>query len=285
MSGIPTSPGAIVADLLFRRNAEPKMTFLVLEGPDDSRFWRSHICSSCAPRPAQGKPNLVEVMRRLEHRNIPGVIAVADEDCDSLLASDPPPPNTVFTDGPDLEGMLMMGPGLEKVLAELGEPERIARFDSRTGTNVRAHLFARGRAWGALRLLNRVRAAGVKFDRLAHSRFVDERTWEADVSGLLDEACKMGLCADRAQLDSALDTLPLVPDHRICQGHDLVAILAIGLHQVLGDNKASMVGDAGVASLLRAGTDRAYLRGTSTWADIQVWQGINAPFTVLRPDP
>lgn len=251
-------------------------SFMVVEGPDDHRFWKNFVVAGdCEMVLAHGRPNLLSAMSLLAERAFSGVVAVADDDHDSLRGVLVPAPNTVVTDGTDLEAMLLMGPALDRVLSELGDEAKVTRLERRTGRPVREQLFEKAVAWGRLRALARHGEDAIDFSALRPPRFLDPVTWDLDEDALIKAACAAGLAGDEEALHARLATAPGGPPHRVAQGHDLVRILVAGLRGPLGDRKTSEVGEQRVAQLLRVGTADAFLETTSTWADLGAWEAVH----------
>lgn len=74
--------------------------------------------------------------------------------------------------------------------------------------------------------------------------------------------------------------LPAVDPWLACQGHDLIAILAIGLDKggALGSTRP---GNKVIASTLRASLDSAHWLASRLATEIRGWEATNAPFKVL----
>jgi hypothetical protein len=67
----------------------------------------------------------------------------------------------------------------------------------------------------------------------------------------------------------------------VCCGHDLVAILALGLRRALGTNDAGQVRAELIERSLRLAYEAEYFRGTQLYAAIRVWEERNLPYRVL----
>jgi hypothetical protein len=280
----PKSPGEIEAEVLMTRTVH-KGSFLLVEGPDDLKFWRPRILDGkCELVDTQGKPNLLGAVGRLDTRGFTGMLGVIDDDGDSL--DDDwrcPSRNLVVTDARDIECMLLRSPALERgVLAELGNPEKIDRFQQQSGVSVRERLLENGLAFGRLRWLSKRQGWGLDFGKLKPERepFLSRETWRVDETVLLREAASLQGAASADDLRALLDALPPADPWCVCQGHDLVEILRLGLLKVLGDLKPSHGKDQ-VASLLRAAFHDAHLAATRLCADVRGWEHANVPYRVL----
>jgi hypothetical protein len=79
-------------------------------------------------------------------------------------------------------------------------------------------------------------------------------------------------------LEAELDALPRngVDPWSICNGHDVVCILAIALKGPLGAKK-KFPQESAVGMALRLAVDTAHLGGLRMWTDLQAWDRSNAP--------
>lgn len=257
-------------------------SFLVVEGEDDSRFWRTRADgTACEIVIGGGKPAVVEGIRRLDRRAFRGALGVVDADFDRADARPLDSHNLVTTHDHDLETVLLRTSALDRILVEHGEPAKIARFEAEAGMSVRDALFARALPFGRLRWLSRREELALPLADLSHRRFVGEHPWHVDESALLQfaaENCRRAAETLRAQLHA----LPCCEPWSLCQGHDLVKILVIGLRKALGSLKPQ-VGHDTIAALLRAGAQEHELAHTHLWRGVRTWERANAPFRVLPP--
>ncbi len=186
-----------------------------------------------------------------------------------------------------LESMLLRSPALDKVLAELGSPEKIERFETKQGTTVRKHLALLARPLGALRYVSERDDLGLRFRDVTFSRFVDR-----ELSGL-DHAELVRTVKNKSQLanldeDRLLTELePIATDRRISSwdlsnGHDMVRILALGLRKAFGSRREGEVSAEVLERDLRLAYEREYFKASRLCAEIQGWERRNPAYTVLR---
>ncbi|MCY4376939.1 MAG: DUF4435 domain-containing protein [Spirochaetaceae bacterium] len=185
--------------------------------------------------------------------------------------------NLLYTDAHDLECLLCRSSALDKVLAEHGDPRKIRRFERR-GMDVRTGLLERALVFGRLRLAALLARPAVEL-QMRVQRFVDEKTWTVDREMLIQQVMSNSP-RDADAITARLGKLPEVDPWHVVRGHDMIAILCIGLRRVLGNLPASKgIGD--VAGLLRAGMSPEDLRDTGLWTSMQAWQAANRPYVVL----
>ena len=276
----------VVNEVLFKRNDNPSHSFLLVEGSDDGKFWRNHIDEQ-APRPINmvGKGDVVKAIRHLDGLDFRGALAVVDLDFDTPEALAILSSNLVHTPGCDLEGMLLQTRALDAILVELGDTEKITRFVARAGQDVRSALVMRALPFGLVRLANERHDLGLDLGKLGPARFLDERTWEVD-HARLRAACEeaAALLRPKAGLEweALLDEARVDDPWRVCQGHDLLKILAVGLRHVLGNQKVATCGEDRLATILRPCQSTAELEPTPLFRDVRAWEARTSPFRVLR---
>lgn len=231
VTGIAKSPGVILAEITMTRT-NYRGAFVLVEGDDDSRFWRARLP---APRArvviCMGRTNLLDVAgRTLVMRDIVGIY---DKDLDALFGLRHHPTKLAATDENDLELTLLQSPALGRVLDELADGARLASFELQAGASVIEHLQATSYEFGCLRYLNRLRSWGVCFDELSPYRFVSRQTWQLDRTGLQAAFCALaGITA--GTLQGELVNCPQRQVWNLSQGHDTLRILAQGLKCVIG---------------------------------------------------
>lgn len=142
-------------------------------------------------------------------------------------------------------------------------------------------MLARGMPFGRLRWLDSINNWSLDFRRLRPERFTCTANWHVDEPQLVVVACQIGCPLDGAELASRLAALPDQDPYWVCQGHDLVRLLVIGLRRVLGDLKTSL-GHDHVAALLRQSMEHSELLSTQSSVDIRAWERSNPPYRVLR---
>ena len=270
------SPGTLVAEIKMLRSSHDG-AFLIVEGKDDLRFWRPRRHSGCDLIDGEGKPNVVGAVGRLDAARFGGALGVVDSDFELLTGGRSESSNLLYTDAHDLECLLCRSSALDKVLTEHGDVSRIRRFES-AGIDVRAALLERALVFGRLRFAALLARPAVEL-QVKVQRFVDEDTWTVDDGTLIRQAVPDSP-HDAHAIMRRLGQLPQVDPWHVVRGHDMIAILRIGLRRVLGDLRTS-IGVNDIARLLRASMSPEDLRDTGLWADLRAWEAANRPYAVL----
>ena len=274
----------IAAEIIERRT-QHSGSFLLVEGSSDDKFWREHVSHpNCLIRPAGGKPGVQVAIKRLDSIGFKGVLGVIDDDCDSLENRRLPSVNLVATDTRDLECLLLRTQLLEKMVFELGDHEKIATFEKQAGLSVRERLLENGLVFGRLRWLSKRMDWQLfdtsKPDDLKPEAFMDRDNWQVDKEKIVHKVASKLRMDDTGELCNLLDSLPAADPWQICQGHDLLKILRMGLQTALGDLKSAYTHED-LAAHLRLAFHDTHLAATRLYQNIRVWERANAPYQVL----
>src|SRR6267154_312432 len=107
-------------------------TFLLVEGPDDGRFYRRFTDPKhCHISIGFNKENVIRAIDVLDAAGAKGVLGVVDSDFDALDGKELPSANLVRGDCHDVETLLVRSPALETVLHEFASPEKLVRFEAK----------------------------------------------------------------------------------------------------------------------------------------------------------
>lgn len=272
------NPGTLVAEVKMMRT-QSDCAVLVVEGSDDLAFWRAHKVDECEAVMAEGKPNAIGCMVRLEAEAVHGVLAVVDADYDVLMGAEMEAANVLMTDAHDLECMLCRAPALDRVVGEFGTAEKTRGLDVRSALLERGLVFGRVR-WALARLEQGAEEV-IELPRVAPllQQVVDRETWTVDDDRL--RAGVQGELGEDTDLSDAIAKLPDADPWHVVHGHDMVALLRMGLLRVLGDMQSTQ-SDADIARALRLTMSWEDLLATPLVAAIQAWEKANPPYVVLR---
>lgn len=272
--------GVVATEVIMTRQLHSG-SFLIVEGENDYKFWSPRVASGqCELVIGNGKPNVEGAIARLDMSRFRGALGVVDDDFDALKRRSRTSPNLIGTDTHDLECTLIRSPALERVLAEFGSAAKIRELEDRECHSIRDALLERGLEFGRLRWVAQRRGWEIPFDKLGPERFLQRETWLVLRNELHDAAVETGAVPSTGDLRAALETLPVADPWLVCQGHDLVSILRIGLMRILGSLKPSTGVDV-IAAMLRGAFDDQQLHGGHLGAAIRGWEQANTPYLVL----
>jgi hypothetical protein len=261
-------------------------TFLLVEGTSDKVFYERFIDKiACQVVIMAGKPSskfkAIAVLDILDRSNFHGVLAIVDADFDRLEDSVYESMNLLRTDTHDLETMLIDSPALDKVVAEFGSEEKIAKLK----LDVRTSLVEAGISIGYLRWISQCDRLNLTFSDLKFSKFIDEKNLQMNELDLIQEVKNksqaFSLNTEDLQQRIADENNKGFNPWQVCCGHDLVEILALGLRKTIG---TMSVDSDSLERSLRLAYEEVYFQKTQLWANIRQWESNHQPFQVLAQD-
>lgn len=242
------TPGIILAEIRMMSATFKGIHFLV-EGDDDSKFWKPRVSSSSVSIVnCEGKSNLLGASALIQRAGLTSIAGVYDPDFERLFGVTHHPTILTPTDHNDLELTLIASEALTTLLHEFGDLDQIEDFERTHGLTVAKHLELTSRQFGQLRYLSGVLGHRVDFDRLSPYRFVSPDTWELDRAALVSEYALLSSLSV-GQLEVLIQsTCPQASNWCLSQGHDTVRILAQGLRRRIGRKQMN---EQDVARVLR----------------------------------
>jgi Protein of unknown function (DUF4435) len=242
--------------------------FLLVEGSSDKAFYERFVDKSiCEFVIMLGKNRVIAVLGILDESSFQGVVAIVDADFDRLEPSPYHSPNLLRTDTHDLETMLIDSPALDKVIAEFGSEEKIAKFGS-----VRAALVEAGISIGYLRWISLSDELNLTFNGIKFGKFINEQTLQIDELELIKEVKNksQALSLDSRDIQQWM-TNKKSDNHdrlQVCCGHDLVEILSLGLRKAIGTMKVEV---DSLERSLRLAYEEVYFQQTQLYSDLHKW--------------
>lgn len=257
------TPGVVVAEIEMLRAVDLTTSFIV-EGNDDSRFWKARTVSQVTIVDCEGKKNLLEVARQACETGKDYIFGIYDADFDHLNGIRHHSKLLAITDENDLEITLLRSESLGWFLDHLADQIKVKSFEANVGVTVSDHIEAIARKFGELRFLNQTHSYGVDFDKLSPYRFISSDAWQLDKTSLYKEFSVLaGLSS--SDLSEKLEALCHYGKWALVQGHDCIKILTQGMKKVLS-NRQSTEGE--VTQMLALGFDKAKLVATRMYSDI-----------------
>jgi Protein of unknown function (DUF4435) len=208
-----------------------------------------------------------------------------DADFDLLEEIPVSSPNVIRGNCHDIEAVLVRSPALDRVLREFGSEDKIQKFVIKAGRDIRHVLLAAVSPLGYLRWHSLRSDLRLRFDGLPLSRFVDMATLTADRSKLIATVKNHSQRHDIDNQELALAIRGIEdPKHdswQLCNGHDLVGVLSIGLRRALGSQSAVAVGVEEMARALRLAYEAVDFAACELYRAIREWEQRNRPFQIL----
>lgn len=276
---VARTAGDIIAEIKMSRTAF-KGSFLLLEGDEDIKFWRSRDidAKTCQFVLAGGKSTVLKAIEEIDRNNLKGVLAIVDDDCDSVRGIALASVNLIRTETRDLETLMLSSRALERLLDQLGDAEKIAILEQQEARRIRDVFISRALIFGQIRYLSLARAWGIRFESLQPGHFGDEASWTFDRRALLTEICRQMPSMKLEDLEQQLCSVPSVNPWLILHGKDSLKVLAVGFRKCLGH---ACVSTEMLRIMLLFAFDRSMFSNTRLYADIRQWESNNSPYQIL----
>lgn len=305
MTGYIDGASAAVRALMTRKDRERTehgcIALVIVEGETDQIAYTTLLdCSRCYVQPAFGKDEALKAVGILLAGGHRGVIGIIDDDFDSLSGITVTQINVVVTDTHDLETMVLRSAALEKFLLFLLPSDK--RHNNANFTNeVRGKLLELGIPLGHLRWLSKVEQLGLNFDSMNYGGFIDTRSLMIDDAAMVYTVYRKSSPCQLSEdeiLEMTREKMSFAADPwRVCQGHDLVHILAIVVPRVISkyapykqadkreffDNIDVKMKRRNIEEALFMCFASDHFKETATFQYIKEWESSNQPYTILRP--
>jgi len=281
-------------------NAARKTVTLLVESGVDEGFWRQFCVCEIRHQHQGGRPAVLKVLLDASTQADAELVAILDADFDRLSGQPGPnlPPEVlnriVWTDGHDLETTLLGLPVLEKLLAFELTPERLTLAETRWRETFRARLFRHARGAGRLRWLSLRQSLGVEFrkekkgelESLDYGKAVG-KDWEPSAEHLVKEVRNFSNQQTLViqTLVAQCESLPPAEDAQLCNGHDLIGFLGVGLLEI-GASRAQRTRmkyrPDELTERVMLACERTHLMQTQMWAHLKHFEAANPGFQVLK---
>ena len=273
----------VKANSIRLKRSQHQGAFLLVEGRDDRMLMRRFVCATtCSIQVMEGKHDVLDVVHILTEQNFMGVLGMVDADFGRVVGAGTLSINLVMSDGHDLETMLLMSTALEDVLSEFGSQAKIDSLEEGVWqiiTNLALPL-------ARLRLYANVRGLPLRFEGINYSSWLPRAEFVADIDLLIQEVKNRSQrpdLSDEALKSAILETEGLDHDvSEMCNGHDLIAILSIGLRNKFGSNSAQAVEPEKLGTALRLAYRESSFRATNLFHSIAEWESSSGGFGILR---
>ena len=275
----PRSTAAIANSIRMKRS-QYLGSFLLVEGRDDRLFMEAYTSpNDCRIIVADGKTNVLDVVDILDEDNFSGVLGLVDADFDRIANAPVYPNNVVMYETHDLETMLISSPALDRILHEFGSSKKIERF----GEDVLEALVARAMLVAYLRLYSLRNNMALRFRGLGYNNWIDRAHFTFDIRDLITEvknkSQRHDLSTDELEIEMRSIADENLPPYEMCNGTDLIEILAIGLTRKFGPRRVN-------ADVLRRSLRLAYsddMFGSSHLSkDIRNWETRDGNYIIIK---
>ena len=270
---------ADIANTVCMMHSAFKGTLMVVEGPTDHRLYgkftdRDKVRTVIAHSKDNVKGTIKQVAGRMGYKDVLGIV---DSDLDLLFGNKVSPP-LFRTDTRDAESMITSSESFREVLWEYADQDKLAQFEKRYG-DVIERIEDGAYPVGIMMYLSAAENLSLSFKDLEFTDFIEKDSLRCDRDALCRAVVRNSISPQvnarelRILLDEYMEEKHYVDE--VCRGHDLVAIMAIGLRYTFGADNAIHIRDAAVGSALRLSYDMRHFRETSLYKDTKQWAAAN----------
>ena len=258
-------------------------SFLLLEGRDDRLFMEAYISSEeCKIIVVNGNTNVLNVIEILDEDSFTGVLGIVDADFDRIENAFAYSKNVVTYETHDLETMLVSSPALDRLLHEFGNREKLEDF----GSDVLEALVARAVLVAYLRLYSLRNGLSLRFLGLNYSKWIDRGQFTFYMRDLITEvknrSQRHDLSSDELEIEMHSVADENLPSYEMCNGTDLIEILAIGLMRILGSNPPGSVNAEVLRRSLRLAYSDEMFRSSHLFEDIKGWEACDGNYKIIE---
>ncbi|MDY0387868.1 MAG: DUF4435 domain-containing protein [Methanolobus sp.] len=259
-------------------------SILLVEGRTDKRIFADIVDEDhCDIVYAVYKDKLLSALSILEKSGEKGILGIVDADYWHVNQISPQrySDNLLSTDSHDMDTMILASQALEKLLSEYATEFKLQSL----GRPIREILLESGAAIGYIRWASRKYNLNIDFKFLNFYKFVDTKNLKINKNRLYRELKSKTSNRDMndAMVKKHINGLvKLNADQwNICQGHDLVEILTIGLKEIFGNHAKDHVDSDIVSRNLRLAYNLSHFSDTKLYTSIKAWEGTNSKFRIL----
>jgi len=277
--------GFDLANTVRMAHTQRQICFLLVEGETDLLCLVRFLDSTASEvLVCHGRRNAIAATQLLDATREAGFVTVIDADFDHLRKTANRSENCILTEYHDLIVVLVCSEALNRVLAERGSNAKIGAFEDRVGMPVREALLTAASPMGYVRWVSEAEGLGLTFNGIDLARLVDEETLTLDLRRCVEVVAQRSGRADETEdINRRCERLAQEKHdtRQVSSGHDVIAVLGIGLRKVLGSQRATDVRMDTLELELRLAFDPLGFGRTALCEGLLQWQARNPGWRVL----
>lgn len=273
---IPTAEE--IANEIRMRCVDTTGPFLLVEGSSDVTFFSHHITLEIENIiPSFGWENLVDAMTILQEEGLINILGVIDRDYRGIVATANLPEDIVTTDSHDLETMMFSSNAFQKVLRQKSSSHKVRVYPSGV-RGIKREILKLARPIGCLRFYSQFKGKPYSFNEMDIEKFIDRN--DMSFSGNKFISHLRGISPNNNSmpnhiLNNALAETKKVSvlrdPYRLCCGHDLIEIMAIGLKSLWGSHSSREISGQVLEELFMLAYSHQMFRETDLFRKMSDW--------------
>lgn len=285
------------------RASRTTITIVVVEGDgaDPLIYQGLFNNSNCHIVPASGKKNAISAVSMLKSEGFPGILAIVDDDFDTLNNSKIQHKNIIPTDTHDAECLVINSPALEKFLLHL-LPKDKQNFQEYLAKDIRKTIVQLAIPLGYIRWHFSTKDTPVSFSDINFRNFIDIRKRQCSIVSNVREVLSKNGDSSVSEDELVLHVQEKIKNDKsewwlVCQGHDLVKVLFLLLSATLSvyapkdkfeqkkyfDSIQPMIETENkIVKYLAMCYEKTEFEKTVMYSRIVDWEKENTPYVIMR---
>ena len=249
-------------------------TIAVVEGVTDRRLYGKFFDKDNVEVViAHSKANVRNAVKEVyTFRGYKSIIGIADSDLDRLTGRKRSAP-LFLTDTRDSEGLMLKSGAYDDIVEEYCDPDRLESFQDRYG-DMRKAVLSAAYPIGLLMYLSELNGLGLSFKDLDFESFINRKELKCDVRRLVEVVVANSHPSRQVSVKNIMQMISAEEKHdrwEVCRGHDLMAIMAIGLRNIFGGNNCRNITDSMLSGAFRLAFDRDDMMSTDLYRETSEW--------------
>lgn len=226
---------------------------VIVEGYSDEVLYSKMLCKSCCFFSTDGWENAEKIIEKVSQFSIEGIVGILDSDFRRITPKNFQLENTFYTDGHDLEIMMVNSAAWDNLLHQHCHKSRLEKFEKSCGKPVLEILLELASELAAVRLLNYSKSFGLRFksgrdkstNYLKFGDFIDEKNLIIDLNKLYisveNKSSKQGLISKDSDLQGELRKIKEAGYdlYEFCNGHDILNLFSLALKSAISNKTSS----------------------------------------------
>lgn len=274
-----------IANQVRMRRNNPHKSILLVEGSTDKRIFQDIVDeNNCDIVYAVYKDKLISALSILEKSGEKGLLGIVDADYWHVNQISPAnySKNLLATDTHDIDTMILASPALDKMLREYATDVKLQSLEK----PIRDILVESGIVIGYIRWSSRKYNLSIDFKFMDFYKFIDKANLKINIDKLyleLKSKTSNGHFNESVIKKHVTELSQISVDAwNICQGHDLVEILTIGLKEIFGNHTKEILDSGLVSKNLRLAYNLSHFVDTNLYASIAAWEKLNDGYHILH---
>ena len=269
--------GEIVSEVLMLSSVKKGCAFLIVEGRDDWKFWKTRVHTLCEIIDSTGKTEGVAAVRRLNGRGFVGHVGVFDRDYQDALAKSNWQSNEIYWDAHSLETVHFFSAAFDAAFLEHVDQARLMALQLQVGEPLRNVVERIAAAVGTIRYVHFLSGSTGDASRLFPTNFVRTNPFSFDLNALLSTGVEIGAAPSVVQLQARIAEYADISARLLIRGHDVSALTAWMIRSCGG-----ACGHERVEQIFRLTFAQEDLAKTAVYLDLQQWEAARVPRRVLK---